>query len=68
MIAAWNFYNLQAVMFKSKKSKVSTYGDLIIFNSSLCNLDFRTKSKNGKIEKTTSRAKINFNEVLLSSS
>ena len=64
MIAAWNFYNSQAVMFKSKKSKVSTYGDLIIFNSSLCNLDFRTKSKNGKIEKTTSRAKINFNEVL----
>ena len=56
------------VQIEKIKSKSFTCADLSISNCLLRNLDFRTKSESGQVEKATSCTKIDFNEVLLSSS
>ena len=56
------------VKIEKVKSKSFICVDFSISNCLLCNLDFRTKSENSQVKKATSCAKIDFYEVLLSSS
>ena len=56
------------VKIEKVKSKSFICVDSSISNYLLCNLDFRTKSENNQVKKATTCAKIDFNEMLLSSS